>query len=66
MWRVPKEKGEIILCRECPELRRKEKDKEKVNKILEFRKALSTKRFIQPEPKKFRPLNLRAKGFTRR
>lgn len=25
LWRVPKEKGKIILCRECPEPRRKEK-----------------------------------------
>jgi hypothetical protein len=44
MWRVPKEKGEIILCRECPEPRRKEK--KKLNKNLEFLEALSTRRLI--------------------
>jgi hypothetical protein len=41
---VPKEKGEIILCRECPEPRRKEK--EKLSKNLEFPRALSTRWFI--------------------
>jgi hypothetical protein len=40
MWRVPKEKGELILCRECPKPRPDEKEKLREN--LEFRKALST------------------------
>jgi hypothetical protein len=41
MWRVPKEKGELILCRECPKPRPYEKEKLREN--LEFLKALSTK-----------------------
>jgi predicted metal-binding protein len=38
---VPKEKGQIILCGECPGPRRKEK--KKLNKNLEFPEALSTR-----------------------
>jgi hypothetical protein len=44
MWRVPKEKGELILCRECPKPRQKEKEKLREN--LEFLKALSTECLI--------------------
>jgi hypothetical protein len=38
---VAKEKGHMILCRECPGPRRKEK--KKLNKNLEFPGALSTR-----------------------
>jgi hypothetical protein len=44
MWEVPKEKGETILCRECPEPRRKEK--EKLSKNLVFPGPLSTRWLI--------------------
>jgi hypothetical protein len=44
MWRVPKEKGELILCRECPKPRHKEKEKLREN--LEFLKALSAKSLV--------------------
>jgi hypothetical protein len=37
MWRVPKEKGELILCKECPNLGKRRSLRES----LEFRKALS-------------------------
>jgi len=40
IWRVLKEKGELILCRECPKPRPNEKEKLREN--LEFLKALST------------------------
>lgn len=44
MWRVPKEKGELILCREC--LKPRPNEKEKLRENLEFLKALSTKCLI--------------------
>jgi hypothetical protein len=39
MWRVPKGEGELVLCRECPRPRRKEK----LSKSMEFSEALSAK-----------------------